>query len=93
MNRERPGAIVRVSVAVRVPSKLVKRALTVVFAAPKFCMTKVVTHARLQFASVGGHGAESGFPTNGRYTLVAPLVRPLYERASARAGSPAPGKP
>ena len=77
MNLDRPGAIVRVSVAVAAPSKLVKRALTVVVSAPKFCITNVVTHARLQLASVGGQGPESGFPTNGRYTLVAPVVSPL----------------
>lgn len=49
--------------------------------APKFCITNVVTQARLQLASVAGHGPASGFPTNERYTLFAPLVSPLHRQA------------
>src|SRR6185503_3768450 len=91
MNRDRPGAIVLVNVAVDAPSKLTKRAVTVASTVPKFCITKVVIQRTLQVASVCGiavHGAGSGFATKGRYTVVAPVVSPLYESASARAPTP-----
>jgi hypothetical protein len=51
MNCDRPGAIVRTSERVDVPSKLLNWAVTFVGAAPRFCMMKVVSQPATFFAA------------------------------------------
>src|SRR5687767_1427395 len=68
----RPGEIGRVSVAVRVPSSLVNRRLTVVGCGPRSCTISVVSQPSTLYAKYGAK------------TWVEPSDRPWYDKDSWR---------